>query len=153
MKVVQIGEDELARLRRDNRELREEVEEWRRREQEKHRRYADDARYEAARGFLRACWPVQPGLMGGGPTKALLALLDARGCVVRRETLAEITIPDLDASPDGGINQVKVYVCRLRAALRNWSDDAEIETAWATGYRLSGPVAASIDSEIERRLG
>jgi DNA-binding response OmpR family regulator len=131
-------DDELTRLRRENRELREEIEEYRRKEAE-------------LIGAVKA--QFDPGLLTDlrqalrlppAQAKLLLILLDAAPSIIPREKAA-VAISISDHPSD--MKVVDVQLSHLRKALTRQGLPGP-QTATGYGYRLTAEDAHTIRSTL-----
>lgn len=138
--LSETSEQELRRLRIENRELREELAEWRR-----HGRASVDAGDDATRGVALRDWAALTGDEG----RMLLALLDAAPRTLSKERLFQTR---KSCAEDVEIKLVDVRICKIRQKLAVAGLRDSIRTAWGVGYFMPTTVQAVINREIERGL-
>jgi DNA-binding winged helix-turn-helix (wHTH) protein len=137
-RVVETQDAELLRLRRENRELREELVEWRRTGAERDARAQELGRVSAVRVWSR---------LPASPARLLLYLIDRAPRICRKDELATVHEGHTGREVEDKI--VDVFICRIRATLAELEHADAISTHWGLGYSIAVDMAAALTAAIE----
>lgn len=137
MRPAETEQGELRRLRIENRELREELDEWRRRDRDS----VGEALQSGRVGAMQE-W----GDFSANEARMLLGLYDASPKMLSKQRLHDMR--QFNAN-DAQIKLVDVVICKIRQKLRRRGFFSAIETAWGSGYYMPAHAKAAIAASFD----